>query len=208
MSSVESSAPAQAGYQTDEAFALALDAADPLAGYRDQFHIPPAADGSPSLYFASNSLGLMPRSVRALMEQELAAWEQLGLNARFMGASPWYPYHELFRETGARLVGARPGEVVMMNALTVNLHLLMVSFYRPTRERFKVLTDYPTFPSDTYAVQSQIRFHGFDPEQGHLKVTPRAGEDTLRTEDIEAFLEERGREIAVVLFSGVNFITG
>lgn len=142
------------------------------------------------------------------MERELEDWAALGVDAHFKPASPWYAYHELFRDKGARLVGAEPGEVVMMNSLTMNLHVMMTSFYRPTAERHAILIDTPTFPSDLYAVRSQIAWHGYDPDRGTLLLTPRQGEDTLRTADIEALLEERGDEIALTLLSGVNFVTG
>jgi kynureninase len=130
------------------------------------------------------------------------------VDAHFQGQTPWYSYHEVFREIGARLVGARPGEVVMMNSLTVNLHLMLTTFYRPTRERHKILIDEPAFPSDLYALQSQVRLHGFDPAEALLSLRPHNGEHTVRTEDIDALLQERGQEIAVVLINGVNFFTG
>jgi kynureninase len=195
-------------YHPDEAFARHMDADDPLAGYRQQFHIPPRADGSPVIYFCGNSLGPQPRAARGLVNEELDAWAQLGVGAHFKEPAPWYSYHELFRESGARLVGAKPGEVVMMNSLTINLHLMMATFYRPTHERHKILMDEPTFPSDLYAVQSQLRHHGFDPDEALLTVKPCDGEQTIRIEDIEETLERRGHEIALVLWSGINFITG
>ncbi len=195
-------------FQPDEAFARNLDAADPLSHYRDSFHIPRRADGQPVIYFCGNSLGLQPKAARKLVEQELDDWARLAVDAHFQGKTPWYSYHEVFRESGARLVGARPGEVVMMNSLTVNLHLMMVTFYRPTAARHQILIDGPTFPSDLYAVQSQIQHHGFDPAEALLTLQPREGEHALRDEDIEAMLDERGGEIALVLLNGVNFFTG
>lgn len=195
-------------YRADEAFARELDAGDPLARWREQFHIPTDAQGEPVVYLCGNSLGLQPRTVRGAVEQELEDWATLGVDAHFDGRTPWYSYHEVFRESGARLVGALPGEVVMMNGLTVNLHLMMVSFYRPTRERNKILIEDSAFPSDLYAVQTQIRYHGFDPDHALLVATPREGEHTLRTEDIEALIEREGRSIALVLFAGVNYRTG
>lgn len=195
-------------YLPNESFANELDMADPLRAYRDRFHIPTAPNGEPVIYLCGNSLGLQPKSTRKYLEQELDDWANLGVEAHFDGTRPWYPYHELFRETGARLVGAKPGEVVMMNSLTVNLHLMMVSFYRPTAQRFKILIDYPTFPSDTYAVKSQIACHGRDPNEALIVMKPRDGEHTLRTEDIEATLEREGDRIALVLLAGVNFFTG
>lgn len=199
---------ADMNYTTDEACARQLDAADQLASFRQRFHIPTRADGTPVVYFAGNSLGLQPTAVRAQLEQELEDWARLGVDAHFHGRNPWYSYHERFRESGARLVGARPGEVVMMNSLTVNLHLMMVTFYRPTMTRHKILMDYPTFPSDTYAVKTQLRYHGYDPAEALLLVSPRSGEHTIRQEDIEAVLAEQGDDIAMILFSGVNFLTG
>jgi kynureninase len=195
-------------FPTDEAFALHQDAADPLHRFREQFHLPRRPDGQPVIYFCGHSLGLQPRAVRTLMEQELDDWARLGVEGHFKDTNPWYSYHELFRDTGARLVGAQPGEVVMMNSLTVNLHLMMATFYRPQAGRFKILTDEPAFPSDRYALQSQVRHHGLDPKEALLTLQPRPGEFLLRTEDIEAVIEERGQEIAVVLWNGVNYFTG
>lgn len=186
-------------WQPDELFARALDAADPLRHYREQFHIPRRPDGSSLLYFCGHSLGLQPRTARAMIEQELDAWARLGVDAHFHGKNPWYSFHENFAEPGARLVGAHPGEVVFMNSLTVNLHLMMMTFYRPTPARFRILMDAPVFPSDLYAMQSQLRHHGFEPDEGLLLVNPS---------DIEVSLDEKGREIAVVLLSGVNYLTG
>lgn len=195
-------------YSSEESFALALDAGDPLARYRERFHIPADPAGRPTIYFCGNSLGLEPRGARELVERELGAWARLAVDAHFGATTPWYHYHEVFRETGARLVGARPGEVVMMNALTVNLHLMLVSFYRPTRERHRILVESPCFPSDNYAVRSQLRFHGHDPAEALVVVAPRAGEDRVRMEDLEGMLDRHGREIALVFLGGVNFLTG
>lgn len=190
----------------DESFALRMDADDPLASFRDQFHIPARLDGPPLIYFCGNSLGLQPKAAARLIEKELDDWARLGVEGHFKEETPWYSYHELFRESGARLVGARPGEVVMMNSLTVNLHLMMVTFYRPTRERYKILIDAPTFPSDLYAVQSQVRYHGFDPDEALLSVRPQG--DVISIEDVEATLELEGSRIALVLWNAVNFYSG
>lgn len=197
-----------AGWSADESCARALDATDPLAPFRERFLFPRRPDGSPVLYFAGNSLGLQPQAVRGLLEQHLRDWAELGVDGHFHGESRWYSYHERFRDSAARLVGARPHEVVVMNTLTVNLHLMMVSFFRPTRERFKVLMEDAAFPSDTYAVRTQLAFHGIDPDEGLLLARPRPGEHTLRTEDIEALLAREGARIALVLFGGVNYFTG
>ncbi|MFN0151238.1 MAG: kynureninase [bacterium] len=194
--------------ESSEDFARSLDAQDSLAHFRERFHIPRGADGTPLIYLCGNSLGLMPKAARALVEQELDDWARLAVDAHFDARTPWYSYHEVFREAGARLVGALPGEVVMMNSLTVNLHLMMTSFYRPTRERHKILLEADPFPSDLYAVQSQLRFHGYDPGNALLFAAPRAGERAIRTDDIEALLSERGGEIALVLFGGVHYLTG
>jgi kynureninase len=192
----------------DAELALELDRSDPLARYRDAFLIPPRPDGSPVVYLCGHSLGLQPRGARPLVEEALDAWARLGVDAHFRGAAPWYSYHELLRDSGARLVGARPGEVVMMNSLTVNLHLMLVSFYRPRAGRFKILIDEPAFPSDLYAVQSQLRWHGLDPAAALVSVRPPDGEHAVRTEDVEGVLDHRGKEIAMVLLNGVNFFTG
>src|SRR5262245_20316976 len=146
-------------FRADEDFARELDAADTLARFRDQFHIPLQPNGEPVIYFCGHSLGLQPKSARALVEQELDDWANLGVEGHFHGKSPWYPYHEQLREPGARLVGALPHEVVFMNSLTVNLHLMMVTFYFPGVHRSSILIDTPTFPSDLYAVESHLRYH-------------------------------------------------
>ncbi len=197
-----------AAFSPDEAFALGLDAADPLARCRDRFHLPRRPDGEPVVYFCGNSLGLQPKEARSIVEQELEAWARLGAGAHFEAPTPWYSYHEVFRESGARLVGARPGEVVMMNSLTVNLHLMMVSFYRPTRDRYRVLVEASAFPSDAYAVASHVRHHGLDPTNALVIAAPRPGETVVRTEDVEALLEKQGPEIALVLLGGVHYLTG
>ncbi|MCH7886046.1 MAG: kynureninase, partial [Planctomycetes bacterium] len=196
------------GFQPDEDFARQCDAEDPLRGYRDRFCIPRRADGSEVIYLAGNSLGLEPKGVRAAIEQELADWADMGVDAHFNGKTPWYSYHQVFRESGARLVGALPGEVVMMNSLTVNLHLMMVTFYQPTPQRYKVLMDSPAFPSDTYAVKTHLRHRGYDAADALILAQPRGDEHTIREDDLVALLDQGGREIALVLLGGVNFFTG
>ncbi|MGE3165593.1 MAG: kynureninase [Planctomycetota bacterium] len=195
-------------YAADLECARGLDAADALAPYRERFHIPRRPDGQPVIYFCGNSLGLQPRDVERALLEELEDWRQLAVHAHFQGRHPWYSYHELFRETGARLVGALPGEVVMMNSLTTNLHLLLVSFYRPTAERAKILIEDAAFPSDIYAVKSQLRFHGRDPETDLVVAKPRVGESWVRTEDLEELLAVHGERIALVLLGGVNYFSG
>lgn len=200
--------PRTAELRTDETFAHELDRADPLAAYRGEFCLPLRPDGQPAIYFCGNSLGLQPIATRVAVEQELEDWARLAVDGHFRARHPWYPYHELLREPGARLVGALPHEVVFMNSLTVNLHLLMVSFYRPTPQRFKILIEDCAFPSDRYAAQTQARRHGFDPAAALLVARPRPGEPTLRTEDLLALIEHEGPHIALVLLGGVNYFTG
>ncbi len=195
-------------FSDDQDFARQKDREDPLRSFRERFHIPAGEDGQPLIYFVGNSLGLMPKATREIVNQELDDWARLGVDGHFDAATPWYPYHETLREPAARLVGARPNEIVCMNSLTVNLHLLMATFYRPTKSRRKILMEDPAFPSDTYAIKSQIAHHGFDPDDSLLFAKPREGEQALRQEDIEALIEKHGDEIALVLFAGVNFFTG
>ena len=194
--------------RTDEAHALALDAADPLAPWRREFAIPTHHDGTDVAYFCGNSLGLMPLRARDAVAQELDDWARLAVDAHLSGAHPWYSYHDNFRETGARIVGARPGEVVMMNGLTTNLHLMLVSFYQPEGERRRILMEAPAFPSDTYAVQTHMRSRGADPDTDLIVVGPRSGESTVRTADLIDAIREHGDTLATILIGGVNFLTG
>ena len=195
-------------FSADQEFSRQLDAEDPLRSFRERFNIPVGTDGTPLIYFVGNSLGLMPKATRQIVEQELDDWARLGVDGHFDAATPWYSYHETLREPAAGLVGARPNEVVCMNSLTVNLHLLMATFYRPTKTRHKILMEDPAFPSDTYAIKSQIAHHGFEPNESLLLARPREEERCLRQEDIAALLEQEGDQIALVLFAGVNFFTG
>src|SRR4051794_14357865 len=194
-------------FNPQESFAIEQDKLDPLRAYRNEFHIP-RRDGKEIIYFAGNSLGLMPKKAKQIVDQELDDWQNLAVEAHFRGKTPWYSYHEVFRESGARLVGAEPGEVVMMNSLTVNLHLLFVSFYRPTRERYKILIEEPQFPSDNYAVRTHVKSRGIDPKDALIVARPRDGEHLVRTQDVEAILAERGNETALVWLGGVNFPPG
>ena len=185
-----------------------LDATDPLAAFRQEFHLPAGPDGRPCAYFCGNSLGLMPKAARAAAEQEFDSWARLGVEGHFQAPSFWMHYHDTLTEASARLVGALPLEVVVMNNLTVNLHLLLVSFYRPTATRYKILMEGGAFPSDQYAIESQARMHGLDPAEAIVELVPRPGEYTLRTEDIEAKITELGNSLATVLIGGVNYYTG
>jgi kynureninase len=195
-------------FSTERDFARQLDALDPLSRFRDRFHLPRRETGEPAIYFCGHSLGLQPRATRELVLAELDAWARLGVEGHFHGDIPWYSYHELLRAPGARLVGALPEEVVYMNGLTVNLHLLLATFFRPTHQRHVILIDEPTFPSDRYAVLSHLRHHDLDPARTLLTIGPRDGEHLLREEAIEELLDREGPRIAVVLLAGVNFLTG
>lgn len=189
-----------------EVEAKALDAADP--GHRELFDIPPADGGAfPEVaYFAGNSLGLRPKATRVELLEDLDSWAALGVEGHLDAPRPWLPYHELLTGPASRLVGALPSETVVMNSLTVNLHLLMVSFYRPTPDRFKIVIEDSAFPSDSYAVRSQARFHGFAPEDAVVRLRPRPGEDVLRTADVVERISNP--DVALVLLGGVNYLTG
>jgi kynureninase len=200
--------PSAADPRPSEAAARALDAADPLAGYRSRFLLPHRADGAPTTYLAGQSLGAQPVAARAAVSAELDAWAALGVDAWFGPGQPWLEADAQARDSAARIVGARPDEVATMNTLTVNLHLLLLAFYRPAGRRTAILIDAPTFPSDRYAVESQLRHHGLDPADHLVVVRPRAGEDILRTEDLEAAVHEHRDRLAVALLAGVNYATG
>lgn len=195
-------------YRLGEDFALEMDAADPLAHFRERFLIPQSTDGNECIYLAGHSLGLQPKTARSYLEQELEDWARLGVEGHFHARHPWMPYHRLLTEQTAELVGAEAPEVVVMNSLTVNLHLMMVSFYRPTPKRHKILVEGGAFPSDQYAVQSQIRFHGFDPTSSLVELTPREGESCLRDEDVLDVIDREGDSIALIVLGGVNYATG
>jgi kynureninase len=191
-----------------EDHARRLDAADPLARYRDRFLLPAAADGTRKVYLAGQSLGAQPVTARAELERELDAWARLGVDGWFARERAWLDADGAIRESTATLVGARPGEVATMNTLTVNLHLLLATFFRPAGTRTAILIDAPTFPSDRYAVESQVRLHGLDPSRDLIAVRPRTGEDLLRAEDIEGAVHEHRDRLAVALLAGVNYATG
>jgi len=195
-------------YQNSLAFAQQLDKEDKLSFLRDKFHIPKDKNGNDWLYFTGNSLGLQPKQTQQYIQQELDDWANYGVEGHFEGETPWLPYHEFLTEKMAKIVGAKPLEVVVMNTLTTNLHLLMVSFYQPTKKKYKIVIESDAFPSDRYAVQSQLKFHGFDVEDGLIEWKPRAGEELLHIEDLETIVEEQGDEIALLLIGGVNYYTG
>lgn len=196
-------------FSADEDFAKQLDVEDPFRSYREKFHLPLGKDGKPLIYFAGNSLGLMPKLAREFVDQELEDWAKLGVDAHLEAKTAWYTYHEPLREPTARIVGAKPVEVICMNSLTVNLHMMMATFYRPTKSRKnKILMEDPAFPSDTYAIKTQIRHHGLDPKDALLLARPRKGEFTVRTEDVVDSIEKNRDSLAIVWLAGVNFFTG
>ncbi|GGV33166.1 kynureninase [Actinomadura cremea] len=190
--------------------ALRLDETDPLPALRGEFLVPPAPGGTyeEAAYFAGNSLGLQPRAVAGRLREELDDWARLAVEGHTGARRPWVDYHELLREPAARLVGALPHEVVAMNSLTVNLHLMMASFYRPSGRRTRIVIEDAAFPSDSYAVASQAAHHGLDPAATVVRLRPRDGEEHLRTEDVLAFLERAGGTVALVMLGGVNYLTG
>lgn len=188
-------------------YAQSLDRADTLRSYRNRF-LHPKLNGKQARYFCGNSLGLQPKAVKSALQQELDDWAEHAVEGHFKAKNPWFSYQDMFAEPIARIVGAQPHEVTVMNALTVNLHLLMVSFYRPKGSRFKVICEAKAFPSDQYAIESQVRFHGLNPEDAIIEVAPRAGEHTIRHEDILSAITVHGDEVALVMFGGVNYYTG
>jgi kynureninase len=194
-------------YVNSLAFARAQDQSDPLSSYRSKFYFPQMG-GKDVIYFTGNSLGLQPRTTQDYILNELEDWAGFGVEGHFHSRKPWLPYHEQFAEPVSRLVGATPDEVVVMNQLTVNLHLLMVSFYRPDKNRYKILCEEKAFPSDQYALESQVKFHGFDPVDAIIEVGPRPGEYAIRHEDLLAAIEQNKNELALVLIGGVNYYTG
>jgi len=195
-------------YKATLEFAKNLDKQDKIAHYREQFHIPKDKNGNNWIYMCGNSLGLQPKSTKEYINQELEDWANFGVEGHFEAKNPWMPYHEFLTEAMAKVVGAKPIEVVTMNTLTTNLHLLMVSFYQPTKTKFKIVIESDAFPSDRYAVESQLRFHGIDPKEGLVEWKPRKGEELLRMEDLETILDQQGDEIALLLIGGVNYYTG
>lgn len=195
-------------YQLGLEYAIAQDQNDALAPYRDQFHIPKQKNGDPVIYMTGNSLGLQPKTTKAYINQELEDWANLGVDGHTDAKNPWLPYHEFLTESMANVVGAKPIEVVVMNTLTANLHLMMVSFYQPTAKRYKILIEADAFPSDKYAVESQLRHHGYDAKDGLVLWKAREGEELANYDDLEQILKEQGDEIALIMIGGVNYYTG
>lgn len=195
-------------YQPSLDYAIQLDQNDPLAKYRGQFHIPKDKKGKELIYLCGNSLGLQPKSTKQYIDQELTDWANLGVEGHMEAKNPWLPYHEFLTNKMAKIVGAKPIEIVVMNTLTANLHFMMVSFYKPTKTRYKILIEADAFPSDKYAVESQLRHHGYDDKEGLIRWHSREGEELARMEDLEEILEKHGHEIALVMIGGVNYYTG
>ncbi len=193
--------------QNNLEFAKAQDEKDILKEYRNQFYFP-QHNNEPVVYFTGNSLGLQPKQTKSYIEQELNDWAQFGVEGHFLAKNPWMPYHELLTEKMAKIVGALPSETIMMNQLTVNLHLLMVSFYKPTKQRFKILCEAKAFPSDQYALQSQINFHGFNVDEALIEISPREGEYTINQNDIIDAINQNKDSLALVMIGGVNYFSG
>jgi kynureninase len=194
-------------YHNTIEFAQQVDEQDPLKAFRSKFLLP-QHDGKDAIYFCGNSLGLQPAAAKEYLNEQLTNWQQLGVEGWFEGNDPWLMYHNKLRPMLSVIVGAKKEEVSIMNSLTVNLHLLLVSFYKPTNKRYKILMEGGAFPSDQYALESQVRFHGFDPKDAIIEISPRSGEDTLRTEDIVDAIKNNTDGLALVLFSGINYFTG
>ena len=195
-------------YQNSLDYAKQLDQEDPISYLRNEFHIPRDKNGKEWLYFTGNSLGLQPKITSKYIEQELDDWANFGVEGHFEAKNPWLSYHELLTDTMAKVVGAKPIEVVVMNTLTTNLHLLMVSFYQPSKTKYKIIIESDAFPSDRYAVQSQLSFHGFDPEEALIEWKPKEGKELLDLEDLKSILDSQGDEVALLLIGGVNYYTG
>jgi len=192
-------------YENSQSFVKKLDHNDPLKSYREKFHYPKNENGKDVIYLCGNSLGLQPKTAKAFVEKELNVWEKDGV---FGQHGRWEKFHERLTHSSARLVGAKPSEVVVMNALTVNIHLLLISFYQPTKTRNKIMIEKGAFPSDQYAVESQIKLHGLDPKECLIELTPRDGEKTLRTEDILQTIEKTDDKLSTIIMGGVNYYTG
>ncbi|ARS37171.1 kynureninase [Pontibacter actiniarum] len=194
-------------YQNTLAFAQEQDKQDPLHHFKNQFYFP-QVNGQDAIYFCGNSLGLQPKSAQRFIDHEMYKWANLAVEGHFKGEEPWFNYHELLAGGAARVVGAKESEVVIMNQLTVNLHLMLVSFYRPEGKRFKIITEGGAFPSDQYALETQAKFHGYNPDEAIIELFPREGERTLRIEDILQSIKEHGEELSLIMMGGINYYTG
>ena len=195
-------------YQNSLEFAEKLDTEDSLSHFRKKFHIPTDANNNELIYLCGNSLGLQPKTTSEYIQKELQDWAKLGVEGHTEAEHPWLPYHELLTKSMAKIVGAKPSEVVMMNTLTTNLHLMMVSFYQPTDKKYKIVVEADAFPSDKYAMESQLHFHGYDSKEGLILWKPREGEELCRFEDLEAIMKEQGDEIALLMIGSTNYYSG
>jgi kynureninase len=195
-------------FQNSLEYAKKQDANDSLVSFRNKFHIPKTESGQDAIYLCGNSLGLQPKITADYIKEELVSWAKRGVDGHTEGKHPWLPYHEFLTENMAKIVGAKPSEVVVMNTLTTNLHLMMVSFYQPTETKFKIVVESDAFPSDKYAVESQLKFHGIDPKEGLILWHPREGEELCRFEDLEKIMEIQGNEIALLMIGSTNYYTG
>tara|TARA_R110002012_G_scaffold37798_4_gene105695 strand:+ start:20151 stop:21416 length:1266 start_codon:yes stop_codon:yes gene_type:complete len=195
-------------FQNSLEYAKMQDAEDALASFRNKFHIPKNASGEELIYFCGNSLGLQPKITSEYIKEELTDWANLGVEGHVEGKHPWLPYHEFLTENMAKIVGAKPSEVVVMNTLTTNLHLMMVSFFQPTKTKYKIVVESDAFPSDKYAVESQLKFHGINPKDGLILWKPRNGEELCRFEDLEEIMKNHGNEIALLMIGSTNYYTG
>jgi kynureninase len=194
-------------YSNTLTYAQQLDEQDPLKHFRERFYMP-IVNGKECIYFTGNSLGLQPKKTQDYVLDELEDWASHGVEGHFNARTPWVSYHEIFEEQLAQIVGALPEEIVVMNQLTVNLHLLMISFYRPTKERYKIICEAKAFPSDQYAFQSQVKLHGYQPDDAIIEVHPKKGKATIDHEDIIETIKKHGHETALVIFGGVNYYSG
>lgn len=195
-------------FQNNLEYAKNQDSIDPLASFRNKFHIPKNDLGEDLVYLCGNSLGLQPKITSAYIQEVLKDWEDLGVEGHTEAKHSWLPYHEFLTENMAKIVGAKPLEVVVMNTLTTNLHLMMVSFFQPTKNKFKIVVESDAFPSDKYAVESQLKFHGIDSKEGLIQWTPRKGENLCRFEDLEVIMKNQGNEIALLMIGSTNYYTG
>jgi kynureninase len=195
-------------YQNSLEYAQLCDAQDELSHFRNKFLLPKDSDGNDLIYLSGNSLGLQPVTTSVYIKKELDDWAKLGVEGHTEAEHPWLPYHEFLSRNMADLIGAKSNEVVMMNTLTTNLHLMMVSFYQPSKTKYKIVVESDVFPSDKYAVESQLKFHGFDPADGLILWTPPEGEELCRFEDLEAILENQGDEIALLMIGSTNYYSG
>ncbi len=195
-------------YENNLTFAIKKDKQDPLSGFRNKFLMPTNNQGEELIYLCGNSLGLQPKKTSDYIQQELIDWAKFGVQGHTDAKHPWLPYHEFLTNSMAKIVGAKPIEVVIMNSLTTNLHLMMISFYQPSKNKYKILIERDAFPSDKYAVESQLKYHGYCEKKGLIQWKPREGEELCRIEDLEQIMQEQGDEIALIMIGATNYYSG